>query len=41
MHIRVCDGDRTTLMEIPDYRVQVSSALLGELKSIRGISLAS
>lgn len=32
-------GEREAQLEVPDYPVNVSSALVGELKSIRGISI--
>jgi DNA polymerase III subunit alpha len=40
LHILLCHGTRKTKIAIEDYPVTVSSALLGELKSIRGITIA-
>ena len=40
LHILLCHGARKTEVTIKDYPVTVSSALLGELKSIRGITVA-
>jgi DNA polymerase-3 subunit alpha len=40
LHILLCHGARKTEIAIEDYPVTVSSALLGELKSIRGITVA-
>ncbi len=40
LHILLCHGTRKTEMAIKDYPVTVSSALLGELKSIKGITVA-
>ncbi|MGH3721660.1 MAG: DNA polymerase III subunit alpha [Pseudonocardiaceae bacterium] len=40
LHILLCHGARKTEIAIEDYPVTVSSALLGELKSIRGITAA-
>ncbi|MEO7195892.1 MAG: DNA polymerase III subunit alpha [Pseudonocardiaceae bacterium] len=40
LHILLCHGARKTEIAIEDYPVTVSSALLGELKSIRGITIA-
>ncbi|MGH3770604.1 MAG: DNA polymerase III subunit alpha [Pseudonocardiaceae bacterium] len=40
LHILLCHGTRKTEIAIEDYPVTVSSALLGELKSIRGITIA-
>jgi DNA polymerase-3 subunit alpha len=40
LHILLCHGARKTEVLIKDYPVRVTSALLGELKSIRGITVA-
>ncbi|MGH3764460.1 MAG: DNA polymerase III subunit alpha [Pseudonocardiaceae bacterium] len=40
LHILLCHGPRKTEIAVRDYPVTVSSALLGELKSIRGITVA-
>ncbi|MFY9807934.1 MAG: DNA polymerase III subunit alpha [Pseudonocardiaceae bacterium] len=40
LHILLCHGGRKTEVAIKDYPVRVTSALLGELKSIRGITIA-
>jgi DNA polymerase-3 subunit alpha len=40
LHILLCHGARKTEIAVRDYPVTVSSALLGELKSIRGITVA-
>ncbi|MBV8541590.1 MAG: DNA polymerase III subunit alpha [Acidobacteria bacterium] len=40
LHILLCHGTRNTEIAVEDYPVTVSSALLGELKSIRGITTA-
>ncbi|HEX3789089.1 MAG TPA: DNA polymerase III subunit alpha [Pseudonocardiaceae bacterium] len=41
VQILVCHEGRETALAVDDYPVAVSSALLGELKSIRGISVAA
>lgn len=41
LHIEVCQGLRKTPLVVDEYPVEVTSALIGELKSIRGISVAS
>ncbi|HEX4102048.1 MAG: DNA polymerase III subunit alpha [Pseudonocardiaceae bacterium] len=40
LHILLCHGARKTEIAIENYPITVSSALLGELKSIRGITVA-
>ncbi len=40
LHILLCHGARKTEIAVKDFPVAVSSALLGELKSIRGITVA-
>ncbi|HWE89839.1 MAG TPA: DNA polymerase III subunit alpha [Pseudonocardiaceae bacterium] len=40
VHIVVCYQGRETPLSVDDYPIRASSALLGELKSIRGISTA-
>jgi DNA polymerase III subunit alpha len=39
LHILLCHGARKTEIAIENYPITVSSALLGELKSIRGITV--
>ena len=41
VHLVLCNGGRETALALSDYPVTVGSSLLGELKAISGITVAS